>query len=102
MWYDYLAWFVAGLFLVNAVPHFVQGVSGSKFQSPFGKPPGVGESSPASNVLWGSANAVVGYLLLYGVGAFRWGINLGALCLGAGTVVAGVWLARYFGNVRSS
>ena len=52
-WYFYLLEFVSGLFLANGVPHFVQGISGHRFQSPFGYPPGVGESSPLSNTLWG-------------------------------------------------
>ena len=41
-WYFYLFEFVSGLFLANGVPHFVQGNSGHRFQSPFGYPPGVG------------------------------------------------------------
>ena len=34
-WYHYLAAFFAGFFLANAVPHFVHGVSGDPFPSPF-------------------------------------------------------------------
>ena len=37
-WYDYLAHFLAGAFLANGVPHFVQGICGNKFQSPFASP----------------------------------------------------------------
>ena len=33
-WYFYLLQFVSGLFLANGVPHFVQGISGNRFQSP--------------------------------------------------------------------
>jgi len=62
-WYLYLASFFAGIFLANAVPHFVQGVSGNKFPSPFAKPPGKGLSSPTVNVIWGLCNALIGYLL---------------------------------------
>jgi hypothetical protein len=50
-WYFYVFEFVSGLFLANGVPHFVQGISGHRFQSPFGYPPGVRESSPLSNTL---------------------------------------------------
>jgi len=50
-WYAYLAYFFAGFFLANGVPHFVQGVSGKKFPSPFSSPPGRGESPPPVNVL---------------------------------------------------
>lgn len=62
-WYLYIAGFFAGIFLANAVPHFVQGVSGNKFPSPFAKPPGRGLSSPTVNVLWALFNVLIGYLL---------------------------------------
>ena len=75
-WYAYVAYFVAGLFLANGVPHFVNGISGKRFQSPFASPPGVGESSPMINVVWGIANFVIGYLLIFGVGDFRGGLNI--------------------------
>lgn len=63
-WYLYIASFFAGTFLANAVPHFVQGVSGNKFPSPFSKPPGRGLSSPTVNVVWALFNVLVGYVLL--------------------------------------
>jgi hypothetical protein len=62
-WYHYVACFFAGLFLANTIPHFVHGVSGDPFPSPFANPPGKGLSSPLVNVLWGLANLVVGYVL---------------------------------------
>ena len=51
------------MFLANAVPHFVMGVSGMKLPTPFADPPGKGLSSPTVNVYWGMFNLVVGYLL---------------------------------------
>lgn len=65
-WYHYIACFFAGMFLANAVPHFIHGVSGDVFPTPFSSPPGKGPSSPTTNVLWGLFNAVVGYLLYRG------------------------------------
>ena len=62
-WYHYVANLLAGMALANVVPHFVNGISGHPFPSPFGNPPGLGNSSPLSNVLWGSFNLVIGYLL---------------------------------------
>jgi len=62
-WYLYVACFFAGMFLANAVPHFVQGVSGDRFPTPFAKPPGKGLSSPLINVLWALLNIAVGYWL---------------------------------------
>ncbi|MGB6963179.1 MAG: hypothetical protein WBD83_03265 [Xanthobacteraceae bacterium] len=52
-WYEYVAYFFAGAFLANSIPHFVQGVCGNKFQSPFASPSGIGESSAIVNVVWG-------------------------------------------------
>jgi hypothetical protein len=66
-WYDYIACFFAGAFLANAVPHFVHGISGDRFPSPFAHPPGKGLSSPTVNVAWAFANLVVGGAL-YRVG----------------------------------
>src|SRR6201986_2933799 len=66
VWYNYLAAFFAGIFLANTVPHFVHGISGNKFPTPFSKPPGKGLSSPTVNVLWALFNLVVGYTLLRG------------------------------------
>jgi hypothetical protein len=57
------ACFVAGLFLANVVPHFVHGISGDRFPTPFARPPGKGLSSPTVNVVWALFNLVVGYLL---------------------------------------
>ena len=62
-WYHYLAAFFAGFFLANVVPHFVNGVSGNSFPTPFANPPGKGLSSPLTNVLWALLNLLVGYLL---------------------------------------
>jgi hypothetical protein len=62
-WYNYIACFFAGTFLANVVPHFVQGVCGNRFPTPFAKPSGKGLSSPTVNVVWSLLNLVVGYLL---------------------------------------
>ncbi len=64
MWYVYLAYFFAGVFLANGVPHFVHGISGERFPSFFAEPPGVGDSSSLTNVIWGLANFLADYLLI--------------------------------------
>ncbi len=97
----YVAHFFAAFFLVNGIPHFVQGVSGSAFQSPFASPPGVGESSAVINVLWGFANFVVGYYLLFELGAFGIGVNVDTLVVGSGALLTGVALAWHFSRVRN-
>ena len=63
-WYQYVAAFFAGLFLANLVPHFIHGISGDPFPTPFATPPGKGLSSPTVNVLWACFNLFVGYVLL--------------------------------------
>ena len=63
-WYHYIAAFFAGAFLANFVPHFVHGISGDPFPSPFSDPPGKGLSSPLVNVLWACFNLLTGFVLL--------------------------------------
>ena len=63
-WYHYIACFFAGALLANFVPHFVQGISGHSFPSPFSNPPGEGLSSSTINVEWGLFNLIVGYILI--------------------------------------
>ena len=62
-WYNYIACFFAGALLANVVPHFVHGISGDRFPTPFAHPPGRGLSSPTVNVGWALFNLLVGYLL---------------------------------------
>ena len=64
LWYDYVLHFIAGAVLANGVPHFVQGICGNKFQTPFARPRGVGESSALVNVIWGWFNFIIGGVLL--------------------------------------
>lgn len=76
-WYHYIACFFAGALLANVVPHFVNGISGISFPTPFANPPGKGLSSPTVNVLWALFNLAIGYVL-YRVGkvsqANKWSI----------------------------
>ena len=62
-WPHYIACFFAGMFLANAVPHFVHGISGDGFPTPFSRPPGRGLSSPTVNVVWALLNLLLGYVL---------------------------------------
>jgi hypothetical protein len=62
-WHEYIAAFFGGMFLTNVVPHFVHGISGDRFPTPFARPPGKGLSSPIVNVLWALVNLIAGYLL---------------------------------------
>ena len=64
-WYQYIACFFAGGFFANVVPHFVQGISGNRFPTPFANPPGKGLSSPLVNTAWGLLNLVIGAILFH-------------------------------------
>jgi hypothetical protein len=100
-WHAYVAYFFGGAFIVNAVPHFVNGVSGRRFPSPFASPPGKGESSPTVNVLWGALNLAIGYLLVCRVGDFHLHQTAAVLALAAGGLLMAVLSARVFGRVYS-
>ena len=97
---DLLAWFAGGLTLANAIPHFVSGVMGRRFPSPFAKPRGKGQSSATTNVLWGAFNLVLAYLLLCRVGDFdlrNWQ-DVGAFAFGV--LLIGGFCARHFGGLN--
>ncbi len=50
--------FVAGVLAGGGLPHFVSGIMGKAYQTPFGKP-----NSPGVNVVWGWLNWVVAVLV---------------------------------------
>lgn len=93
-----VAYFFGGAFLANAIPHFVSGMMGRAFQSPFAKPHGVGLSSSTVNVLWGFANLVFAYLLLVRVGSFDIHVIDQAASAGLGMLWMAVMAARMFGR----
>ena len=100
LWYDVAAYFFGGVFLANFVPHFVAGVSGRSFPSPFGTPPFRGLSSPAVNVLWGLFNLAVAYTLLVVVGSFELRRVADVLISAAGFGLASVGLARKLSRLQ--
>lgn len=51
-WLHFVSWFFGGALLTNALPHFISGVRGEAFQTPFASPPGEGLSSSTVNALW--------------------------------------------------
>jgi hypothetical protein len=97
-WTHILSYFFAGAFLTNAIPHFVSGLMGRPFQSPFAKPSGKGLSSSTVNVLWGFFNMAVGYGLMAGVGTFDPRSGPHVVALGLGSLLIGLWTAHRFGQ----
>ena len=93
-----VSYFFGGIFLANFIPHFVSGMMGRPFQTPFAKPPGEGLSSSTVNVLWGFFNVAVGYLLVVRVGNFDLRSIGDVLSLAVGALLIGLFLARHFGQ----
>ena len=97
-WLHYLSWFFGGAFLTNAIPHFVSGLMGRAFQSPFARPSGEGLSSSTVNVLWGFLNLVVGYVLVCRVGDFDLRSTVDVAVSGLGALLLALMTARHFGR----
>ncbi|MDN4572698.1 hypothetical protein DBB29_01475 [Pandoraea cepalis] len=102
VWLHLVAYFFGGAFLANAVPHFVAGVMGKPFQSPFAKPPGQGLSSAPVNVLWGFLNLVIGYALICHIGDFDLRSTRDAVASGLGILAIGLLSARLFGRFHGA
>ncbi len=92
------SYFFGGAFFTNAIPHFVSGVTGRAFQSPFAKPHGKGLSSSTINVLWGFFNVIVAYALVCRTGDFNGKLTSHAAAFGLGVLLMGLLCARLFGR----
>jgi hypothetical protein len=99
-WYDYISCFFAGIFLTNVVPHFVHGISGDRFPTPFAHPPGKGLSSPTVNVVWALLNLVAGYIL-FRVGKVSSEANAALVVFFAGVVAISIWSSVGFAKKQS-
>jgi hypothetical protein len=100
IWSAYVECFLAGVFLANAVPHFVQGISGDPFPTPFARPPGRGLSSPTLNVVWALGNLVVGYLL-FRAGGVSTGENRPLVVFLVGVAVSSILMSQTFSNKQT-
>jgi hypothetical protein len=99
-WNHYMACFFAGMFLANVVPHFVHGISGDRFPTPFAHPPGKGLSSPTVNVVWSLSNLVVGYIL-FRVGRVSSGGDLAVFIFFAGVVAVSTMASVQFAKKQA-
>jgi hypothetical protein len=100
-WYNYIACFFAAMFLANVVPHFVHGISGNRFPTPFAHPRGKGLSSPTVNVVWALFNLVAGYIL-FRVGKVSSGDNSAVVTFFAGIVVISTMLSVRFAKKQAN
>jgi hypothetical protein len=97
-WLHDVSYFFGGAFLTNAIPHFVSGVMGRPFQSPFATPPGQGLSSSTINAAWGFLNLAVGYVLIGRVGDFDPRSAEDVVACGTGVLVMALLTAHMFGR----
>ena len=98
-WYHYIACFFAGMFIANIVPHFIHGISGEAFPTPFADPPGKGLSSPTVNVLWGLFNLIIGYVL-FRTGKIANSNKWSVLLFFVGILVMSVMLSYGFADIH--
>jgi hypothetical protein len=97
-WLHDLSYFFGGVFLANAIPHFVSGSMGRPFQSPFANPPGEGLSSSTVNVIWSFANFIAAYFLILRVGEFDVRDAQSIVALGLGALLLSLVCAKRFGR----
>jgi hypothetical protein len=101
-WLDVAAYFFGGVFLANFFPHFIAGMSGARFHTPFAKPPFRGLSSPIVNVLYALFNLGVAYALLVVVGSLELQNVAPVAVAAAGFGLWSVSIARSVTKLRSS
>ena len=92
--------FFSGLFAANGIPHFINGISGRPFHSPFARPFGKKLSSPLTNVLWGLLNFILALAALWLAGGCPFGFNPETILLCLGFVLTSIGLAVFFNSVN--
>jgi hypothetical protein len=88
------------MFLTNVVPHFVHGISGDRFPTPFAHPPGKGLSSPTVNVVWALFNMAAGYIL-FRAGNVSRGNDLSLLVFFAGIALISIFMSVQFAKKQA-
>ena len=99
-WLTYLSYFFGAAFLTNAIPHWVAGVMGEPFQTPFADPPGKGLSGSTLNVSWAAFNFAAAYMLLAQVGAFDIHDLADVAAAGGGALLMSLVHSRIFGKLH--
>lgn len=102
LWFHFPAYFFAGAFFANFVPHFVSGVLGRTFPTPFASPPFRGPSPPPVNVLYGLFNLAVAYALVSRVGDFEPRSALHAGVVGLGLVAWSLLITRSLARLQAA
>lgn len=84
----YLLFFLSGVFGANGVPHFIKGITGERHMTPFSKP-----SGPMFNVIWGTANFVVAYLMFSLANDKNYSVSTAAAAIFTGILLTSILLA---------
>ena len=90
----------SGAFVTNFFPHFIHGISGKTFTTPFAKPRGLGSSSPTLNVIWGLFNLVTG-LILYEFGHLKSGNIINLIGFFTGFTLMALFLSKRLAKQHS-
>lgn len=101
-WHHVAAYFLGGMFLANFFPHFIAGMSGVRFYTPFATPPFRGLSSPVVNILYALFNLATAYALLVVVGSLELGHVPHVAISATGFALWSVQIARAVSKLRGS
>jgi hypothetical protein len=100
--HELMACFFGGVFLANFFPHFIAGMSGARFYTPFAKPPFRGLSSPMVNMLYALFNLALAYALLVVIGSLELHHMPRVAVSAAGFGLMSVFIARSVTKLRGS
>lgn len=101
-WHHVAACFFGGVFLANFFPHFIAGMSGVRFYTPFATPPFRGLSSPIVNVLYALFNLAAAYALLVVMAGLELRSTPHVAISAAGFALWSVQIARAVTKLRGS
>jgi hypothetical protein len=96
------AYFFGGMFLANFFPHFIAGMSGVRFYTPFATPPFRGLSSPVVNMIYALFNLAMAYLLLVVVGSLELRHGAPVAVSAAGFGLGSIFIARSVTKLKGS
>jgi hypothetical protein len=100
-WHSVVVYFFGGMFLANFFPHFIAGMSGTRFYTPFATPPFRGLSSPMVNMLYALCNLAIAYALLVVVGSLELQRLPHVAVSAAGFGLMSIFIARSVTKLRS-
>jgi hypothetical protein len=101
-WHSVAVYFLGGMFLANFFPHFIAGMSGVRFYTPFATPPFRGLSSPVVNMLYALFNLAMAYALLVVIGSLELQRVPPVAVAAAGFGLASIFIARSVTKLRGS